>query len=133
VIRKLASCFAVILTLISVRVPLSAHHGVIQGKKLTLQGTITVFEWQNPHCLIHIDVKDEGGETVSWVVETHPPSLMHHLDWSRNSLRPGDQVTLWINVAKDGKFVGGLVPETPPNPGADGIGVRFADGRTLKY
>jgi len=143
--RTLGICFALAVALLTVFSPAFAHHSRSNyGKTLTLQGTVTQFEWTNPHCLIHIDVKDETGKVVSWIVETHPPSLNARKGWTKNSLKPGDQVTLYVSAAKNGQSEGNLVtdPAQPREQGDGlvpedlsklGVGVRFTDGRTLAY
>jgi hypothetical protein len=62
--RSIAFSFAACLLLIAI--PISAHHGTSgydMEKVITLNGTVTSFNWSNPHCLIHIDVKDSEGFT----------------------------------------------------------------------
>ena len=45
--------------------PISAHHGVTNydmKKTIVLTGTITAFDWSNPHCLAYLDVTDDNGQ-----------------------------------------------------------------------
>jgi hypothetical protein len=89
-----------------------AHHGVANlydmSKVVALKGTITKFVWTNPHNQIFFDVTDEKGTVVHWVVATEPPQVMLERGWSRKSLKEGDQVTVYIFVAKHGAPVGNL-------------------------
>jgi len=99
----------VLFGLLVVSVPLFAHHGGVaydMGRKVTLKGTITNFEWTNPHSQVHLDVTDEKGNVAHWDFETQPPSILIHAGWSRNSLKPGDQVTLIASPAKNGSTIG---------------------------
>ncbi len=92
--------------------PIWAHHGVASydnGKWLTLKGTIAAFEWANPHCLIHIDAKDADGNVSHWTLETPPASAMiHGAGWTKNIMKPGDQVVADVHPAKNGASVGAL-------------------------
>jgi hypothetical protein len=89
-----------------------AHHGVANlydtSKVVTLKGTITKFVWTNPHNQIFFDVIDDKGTVVQWVVATEPPQVMLERGWTRRSLNPGDQVTVYVFVAKNGAPVGNV-------------------------
>ena len=87
-----------------------AHHGANlfdMSKATTLKGTITKFQWGNPHNQIFFDVTDEKG-TAHWVAYTEPPLVMLERGWSVKSLNAGDQVTVFIFAAKNGATVGNL-------------------------
>jgi len=74
---------------------ISAHHGTSgydMEKVITLSGTVTSFNWSNPHCLVHIDVKDSKGDVKDWIVELAAPTLMTRNGWTKDSLKPGDEV-----------------------------------------
>jgi len=73
-----------------------------------MKGTITMFEWTNPHNQIHFDVKDATGKVTSWIAATEPPQVMLERGWTRRSLKAGDQVTAYVFVAKNGAPVGNL-------------------------
>ena len=47
-----------------------------QQTKLTLKGTVTSFEWTNPHSQIHLDISDDKGNVVQWNFETQPPNIL---------------------------------------------------------
>ncbi len=87
----------------------SAHHGTAQydsANKLTLKGTIAQFEWRNPHTQIHLDVKDDKGTVVHWNFEAQPPNILTRAGWTKDILKPGDQVTIIATPAKSGAPVG---------------------------
>ena len=88
-----------------------AHHGANlfdMSKAVTLKGTITKFQWGNPHNQIFFDVTDEKGTVAHWVAYTEPPLVMLERGWSVKSLNAGDQVTIYIFAAKNGATVGNL-------------------------
>jgi Family of unknown function (DUF6152) len=102
---------AVIVAVAGFSGSLFAHHGANlydSSKEVMLKGTITQFEWGNPHNQIFFDVKDDKGNVVHWVVSTEPPAVMSDLGWTRKSLKPGDPVTAYVFAAKNGAPVGNL-------------------------
>jgi Family of unknown function (DUF6152) len=83
--------------LLVISAPLLAHHGGAaydSEKIITLKGTIVNFDWSSPHSQIHLDVTDDKGNIVHWNFECQPPSILIHAGWTKNSLKPGDQVTI---------------------------------------
>ena len=90
----------------------SAHHGAAglydMTKSVMMKGTITKFEWTNPHNQIYFDVKDDKGNVVHWIVATEPPQVMLERGWTRRSLKEGDQVTVYAFIASNGAPVGNL-------------------------
>ena len=90
-------------------VPLSAHHGGAAfdtGKRVTLTGIVTQWIYQNPHCLITLDVKGEDGNVVQWVAETQAPGIMYPAGYRKDSFKPGDQITVTLEPVKNGQPVG---------------------------
>lgn len=88
-----------------------AHHGanLYDNTKATiLKGTITQFEWGNPHNQIFFDVKDDKGDVVHWVASTEPPAVMTERGWTRRSLKAGDPITAYVFAARNGAPVGNL-------------------------
>ena len=95
-----------------------AHHGVAAydyGKTVVTKVTVTHFDWINPHCKIYFDVTHEKRNVEHWVVELHPPGELMDHGWTRQSLSPGDVVTLYFRPAKDGSASGLLSKAVLPN------------------
>ena len=92
--------------------PLLAHHGAANvynmAKPVMLKGTITKFEWTNPHNQIYFDVTDEKGTVSHWIAATEPPQVMLERGWTRRSLKEGDEVTIYVFAAKNGAKVGNV-------------------------
>ena len=83
---------------------LSAHHAsrqVYEGKSVTLMGVVTDYEWANPHSVLSIAVKDQNGRVAEWHAEILPPSEMLRAGWTKESVKPGDEVTL---TGRPGKY-----------------------------
>lgn len=106
---KLSIAFLVATGLLLVAVPVSAHHGTSgydMEKVITLTGTVTSFNWSNPHCLVHIEVKDSKGDVKDWIVELAAPTLMARNGWTKESLKPGDEVIAETHPARNGATTG---------------------------
>ena len=89
----------------------SAHHGTSaydMTRTVTLKGTITEFDFANPHSQVYFDAKDDQGKVAHWVCESLPPGRAIRAGWRKDSLKPGDQVTVTCNPAKNGAPVGFL-------------------------
>ena len=109
---KFFTAFVLVLALSIVSLPLFAHHGVAaydMTKTVTLKGTVTQWAWSNPHCVLMFDVTDDRGQVAQWSAETENPSSMIHQGWTRQSLKPGDQITITVFQAKNGKPIGRIV------------------------
>ena len=121
--RKPLSVVALAIGVFLCSVPLFAHHGnaaMDTGKKLVLKGTVTEWLWANPHCWLKFDVKDDkGGEAIHWVAETNNAPDMIERGWSKNSFKPGDEVTVTVEPVKNG------------NPAGRVLEVVLPSGRTL--
>ena len=104
---KLVSLITFAAGLLMVCAPLFAHHGTSITYKIdqtiTMTGTITEFTYSYPHPQIYFDVKDEAGKVQKWGSEFGPtPLMMRNLNWtwSRNSIKPGDEVKITCNPHK---------------------------------
>lgn len=104
--NKLAT---ILLGLLVVSIPLFAHHGAAAydtTKKITLKATVTEWFWANPHCFLKFDAKDDKGNVVHWAVEASNPADMVNLGWSKESFKPGDEVTVTFEPVKNGQPIG---------------------------
>ena len=91
--------------LLIVCVPVLAHHGRSNydvSSTATVKGVVTEFEWINPHALIHLDATDETGKVEKWIAETNSPNILNRQGWTKNTVKPGDQITLVGHRVKGG-------------------------------
>jgi hypothetical protein len=97
---------AIFLFLVSV--PVFAHHGAASydtSKMTTLKGTVTNIQWMNPHATIDIDVNDTTGKSEKYTVESVSPLGLSRNGWTKDSLKPGDQITVTGNLSKNGTHI----------------------------
>ena len=109
--NRLLAAFVVAIGVLAVCGPALAHHGnAAYDDKITefKQATVTRFAWANPHALINFDAKDAKGEVVHMVVETAAPQALRLIGWSKDSVAPGDVITVRMYVAKNGNPAGRL-------------------------
>jgi hypothetical protein len=105
---RLAAALAILIAAIGV--PLAAHHSAAAYTDTSIEirgATITNVIWANPHTIVSFEVK-EGERAGTWSAEAGSPSAQTRMGWSRNSLRPGDQVTVSLFPARNGAKVGRL-------------------------
>jgi hypothetical protein len=116
--RLQALCLAVVAGS-ALTAPAMAHHSFAMfdaDKTLTMTGTVKEFEWTNPHSWLRIMVVDPAsGNVVQWMLELGSPVQQERVGMTRDSLKPGDKVTVTMHPLKDGSRGGGLLTATLPN------------------
>jgi hypothetical protein len=107
-IRRSTIAFALIAGWILLTSPAFAHHSTAEydmAALTSIKGTVTKFEWSNPHAYIYIEVKDEKGATIAWTAELASLGMLSRVNWKRDTVKPGDEITIVGNRAKDGRLV----------------------------
>jgi hypothetical protein len=105
--KSLLVAVFVMLTLVSVAVPLSAHHSwpVSFSQLVTVTGTVKEFAWGNPHPMMTLEVRTNDGKMETWLVGGPAINRMEANGWTKTTVKPGDVIT--------------------------GIGYQFADGQKI--
>ncbi len=116
-----------------VTVAVAAHHSTSEfdyTRQVTIKGVVKELQWTNPHSYIQLMVDGEGGTKVQWSVEIGSPSLNVNMGWRRNSVKPGDVVTMDLAPARNGKPYGTLRVLTFANgQKLEGVAARVGGGR----
>ena len=75
--------------------PSFAHHAwpIDRSKEVTVKGTVTAFNWSNPHVMIDLEVKTDAGKVEKWNIGGPSTERMTGNGWDRNTLKPGDVIT----------------------------------------
>jgi hypothetical protein len=121
---------------VSLAASAAAHHGTSvsyeMDKTITLNGTVTEFDFSYPHPGLFFDVKDEKGTVVKWGAEFLPtPAALKNMGWTKETIKFNDKVTLGCHPSKSNKPVCALaslsINGKPINVGG-GPGVAPAPG-----
>jgi hypothetical protein len=107
--------------LLTVSVPLLAHHGAAQfdvGKKVTVKGAVTEWFWSNPHCFLRFDATGADGQVVHWAVETQSGPNILPQGFSKQTFKVGDEVTVTLEPVKNGRPMGRLLRVVLPDGSA---------------
>ena len=101
----------------------AAHHSFAaeydENKRVTVSGTVTSFQWTNPHAFLYLDGTDESGTTAKWRFEMGSPNGLISRGWKKSDMKKGDAITVQGFGAKDAANM------------ANATTVTLADGRKL--
>ncbi|MEX0828459.1 MAG: DUF6152 family protein [Haliea sp.] len=99
----------------------SAHHSgaFFSDEEITIIGKVIEVQFTNPHSWLEVMVADDEGNEVQWSIELGAPIVLFRAGWTRELLKPGDEVTLVIHPMSDGRPAGGFVS------------MKLADGREI--
>jgi hypothetical protein len=118
------STTAAVLTLVALGVlwcvpVLRAHHGLAAfdtTHTVKMQGTVTEFQWINPHAYIFADLTDDKGKVANWKLEMGSLGMLTKFGgWTKDTVKPGDKVTVQGFRAKDGSAYMSLGKIVLPN------------------
>ena len=97
-----------------------AHHSFAMfdhDHQIKITGTVTHFQWTNPHVYIDMDVANDQGEFKHYTIECANPGILDRIGWKFNMIKEGDKITTIIAPLRTGE-AGGLLKQ-----------VTLADGR----
>jgi uncharacterized protein DUF6152 len=107
--RQLSAMLSVTVVLLIGLSPVFAHHSdsvYDQDRFITVKGTVTQFEFVNPHVLIHVAAKDDKGNLVQWTTLGGPPNRMAKgAGWTHSTIKEGEELTITGYPFRDGRPV----------------------------
>ena len=108
---SVSSLFAVSLVMTGLGSPAFAHHSFAmfdQTQVVSVTGTVTRFDWQNPHTWLYISTEGESGAAAAYSFETSSPSSLMSTGWTAESIQVGDRVEIDFHPLRDGTNGGQL-------------------------
>lgn len=102
---------------LALALPAAAHHSGAMfddTKSVTLNGTVKVFQWTNPHCWIQLLVPGKSG-AVEWSVEMGAPFEVYRTGLRPAAVKAGDRLTVVVHPMRDGSHGGLFVSATGPD------------------
>jgi uncharacterized protein DUF6152 len=107
--RRWWVCALLSLVALVLVTPASAHHSFAvfdHGRTLTLRGTVTKFQWTNPHAFIELDVRQADGTIKHYSIELTSINMMQRVGWRSNLIKAGDQIKVVAAPLLSGEPVG---------------------------
>ena len=102
--------------------PARAHHSFAMfdnDHQVKISGTVSKFDWANPHIYIFVNGGEAGKDGKAWTIEGASPGILNRIGWKFNIVKAGDKVTMIIAPLRSGE-AGGLLKE-----------ITLPDGRVL--
>ncbi|MGC4028804.1 MAG: DUF6152 family protein [Steroidobacteraceae bacterium] len=94
-------------------VPAGAHHSAAMfdhTRLVLLEGKVISFSYLNPHSWISVMAAVDGkGEPARWDIEATSPNQLARIGIEKDTLKPGDKVTIGSRPLRDGRNGGSLV------------------------
>ena len=108
--KILAGLFMTVFGLFLASTPGFAHHGTGNSydstKWAVVTGTVTEYEWKNPHSGLYMDVKGDNGQVIHYSVEMNSPGVLERQGWTRHTLKVGDTVIVTVHPSLAGAPIG---------------------------
>jgi hypothetical protein len=98
--------------------PASAHHSFAMfdnENQIKIAGTVSEFQWTNPHIYIAINGGKAGEEAKKWTIEGASPGILNRVGWKFNMIKPGDKVVMIVAPMRSGGNAALLKEITLPN------------------
>ena len=93
--------------------PALAHHSFAMfdnDHQIKLEGTVTQFQWTNPHVYVELETLEADGSTKRWTIECANPGILDRVGWKFNMIKVGDKLKMVVAPLRTGE-VGGLLKE----------------------
>jgi hypothetical protein len=98
-----------LVTVAAIAPPVLAHHsdaGIDMESVTAFEGTVREFTWKNPHVYVIVEVEKNGESSIAWELQMSAVTILSRRGWTRETLSPGDHVSVRANPAEDGRRYG---------------------------
>jgi hypothetical protein len=102
-------CLIALVAGVVIALPVYAHHsdaGVDMESVVAFDGVVREFTWKNPHVYVVVEVEQNGESPIAWELQMAAVTILSRRGWTRETLSPGDQVSVRANPAEDGRRYG---------------------------
>lgn len=109
--NKRLALLAGVAAALTMTIPAGAHHSAAMfdfEQEVRLEGTVTRFDYINPHSWLYVNVENDDGTMTEWGFELGAPPLLRRQGISPRFWETGDQIVLRTNPLKDGRPAGNL-------------------------
>lgn len=113
---------SVVLTTLASLGTAQAHHSYAmfdRDKVVKADAVVREWEFTNPHATLWVYINDAQGKPTLWGLEAPGPTQLLRSGWDKDTVKPGDKVSVSVNPLRDGRNGGSLITIT------------LADGRSL--
>jgi Family of unknown function (DUF6152) len=86
--------------------PAAVHHSFAMfdnDHQVKVIGTVTKFQWTNPHVYIELDVADAKAAVKHWSIECASPGILNRIGWKFNMIKTGDELTVIVAPLRTGE------------------------------
>ena len=101
-----AAALAAAIGLLAAAAPALAHHSFAMydnDHQLKLVGTVTKFQWTNPHVYIELENNDQSAKVARWTIECANPGILDRVGWKFNMIHVGDKLTVIVAPLRTGE------------------------------
>jgi len=123
--RKFRLCSYLLVTALAWAGPGASHHSFSPFEdevQIVLSGTVTSFQWTNPHIYIELDAADENGDIKNWLIECANTTILNRVGWKWNMIKPGDEILAIVAPLRNGEPAGLLKRVRLPDGAEHGNG-----------
>ena len=94
------------IALLTTIAPVRAHHSFAPFEdelQIVLTGTVTSFQWTNPHIYIELEAAGPSGEVANWLIECANTTILNRVGWKWNMIREGDEISIIVSPLRNGE------------------------------
>ena len=120
---RLHRALVVALFVLAAAAQVAAHHSFAvfdHNQTVTVTGTVTKFQWTNPHGFLEMDYRAADGSMKHYTIELTSINMLTRAGWTSRSIKEGESVKAIVAPLLSGE-PGGLLLE-----------VTLSDGRLLR-